>query len=306
MGLKIDINARSKATYSANDLSGLFGGVAVETPVGKEITELEISRLAPYANQPFKAYRPEKLELLAADIKENGVLSPIIVRPMGAGYEILAGHNRTSAAKKAGLKQVPAIIVEADDNTAALIMVNTNLNQREELLPSEKAFAYKIQLEAMKKQGQRNDLTSRQNVGKSESADTMGEYAGKSGRQIQRYIRLTYLIPELLEQVDSGELSVIPAVSLSYLTQEEQLLVLDISADCQRKISVFQSNQLKKSAGKLDMEVIRSILLPGKEWNPRQQFASRSSTMIPGTASPEDVTAVLALIAEYFRKKEEG
>lgn len=163
--MKIEISTKPKTTYSAPDLSGLFGGAPLTAPTGKEIAQLDIASLTPYADQPFKPYRPDKLELLVEDVKANGVLSPIIVRPKGTGYEILAGHNRTNAAKKAGLLQIPAIIVDADDDTAALIMVNTNLNQREELLPSEKAFAFKIQLEAMKRKAGRSSKDNSSQVG---------------------------------------------------------------------------------------------------------------------------------------------
>lgn len=296
--MKIDLSSQApRQQITAADLSGLFGG----KPVGAAITQLPLSLLDAYPNQPFRAYTAEKLARLTQDIRINGVLSPIIVRPKGERYEVLAGHNRWNASRAAGKDTIPAMILEVDNDTAALIMVNTNLNQRDELTASEKAFAYKMQLEAMKRQGQKADFTCGQLVHK--SRDTIGEEHGESGRQIQRYIRLTYLIPDLLEQVDAGELSMIPAVSLSYLPREEQEAVLRVSADCERKVSLVQAEQLKKAAGQLTEEYITAVLLPQKRWNARQEFVNQGRALIPAGAGEEDIKAVLALIEEYFERK---
>lgn len=298
--MKIDLSAMPKQQYSAAELSGLFGG---QQPIGSmTIVQLTLTSLVAYPNQPFRPYSEEKLERLAADIAVNGVLSPIIVRPKGSVYEVLAGHNRWNASRKAGLTTIPSIVQDVEDDIAALIMVNTNLNQRDELAPSEKAFAYKVQMDVMKRQGQRTDLTSRQVVGKLEAADGIGKETGESGRQIQRYIRLTCLVPELLAMVDSGELSMTPGVDLSYLSPEQQRVVLEVSAECDRKISVFQSGQLKKASaeGYLGEDDIREILLPAQPWNAPQEFVSRSRGLIPKSASKHDVAAVVAMVEQYF------
>lgn len=300
--MKIDLTTQKpREPLAASDLSALLGG----QPLGAVVTQLPLGRLVPYQNQPFKPYSPEKLAQLAEDIRINGVLSPIIVRPLGDLYQILAGHNRWNASRMAGKDTIPAMVMEVDDDTAALIMVNTNLNQRDQLLPSEKAFAYKVQLDVMKRQGCRTDLTSRQNVGKLEAADILGKEAGESGRQIQRYIRLTYLIPDLLDQVDNGGLSLIPAVALSYLSPEEQELVLEVSGDCERRVSVFQAEQLKKAAADagLTPQNVAEILLPRRGWNPQQEFVNTGRELIPRDASTDDVEAVLRLIEDYFSRK---
>lgn len=300
--MKIDLTAQKpRPQLAAGDLSALLGGQAT----GAVITQLPLGKLVPYPNQPFKPYTAEKLERLTADIRVNGVLSPIIVRPKGDQYEVLAGHNRWNASRKAGKDTIPAIVQDVDDDTAALVMVNTNLNQRDELLPSEKAFAYRVQLDVMKRQGQRNDLTSRQLVGKSEAADSLGAQSGESGRQIQRYIRLTYLTPDWLELVDRSELSMVPAVALSYLTPEEQQLVLEVSGSCERRVSIFQAEALRKTAAEspLTRAVVESLLLPAKGWNAQQEFVNQSRILIPRAASAADVEAVLRLIEAYFEGK---
>lgn len=301
--MKIDLTQQNpRQQFTAADLSGLLGG---NVPTGAAITQLPLEVLIPYPNQPFKPYNKEKLERLADDIRMNGVLSPIIVRPSGSAYEILAGHNRYNASLRAGKETIPAIVQNVDDDTAALIMVNTNLNQRDELLPSEKAFAYKVQLEAMKRQGKRSDLTSCQVGTKSRADERLAESSSDSARVVQRYIRLTYLIPDLLEMVDAKELSMTPAVDLSYLPPEEQQLVLDITSECDRKVSMCQSVQLKKlsAEGELDEESIRAVLLPERRWNARQEFITRSRTVIPSTASAEDVKALLQMVENYFNRK---
>lgn len=298
--MKIDLTQQKpRQHFTAADLSGLLGGNVSE---GAAITQLPLEMLIPYPNQPFKPYSKEKLERLADDIRMNGVLSPIIVRPSGSAYEILAGHNRYNASLRAGKETIPAIVKDLDDDMAALVMVNTNLNQRDELLPSEKAFAYKVQLEAMKSQGKRSDLTSCQVGTKSRADERLAESSSDSARVVQRYIRLTYLIPDLLEMVDTKELPMTPAVDLSYLPPEEQHLVLDVTAECERKVSMCQSAQLKRlsAEGMLDADSIREVLVPSRAWNPQQDFVTRSRALIPKAASVQDVERILEIIAEYF------
>ncbi len=187
-----------------------------------DVREIEISKLIPFEGQPFKPYSEAKLRELAENISLHGVLSPLIVRPFENAYQILAGHNRAAAAKLSGLEVVPCIVMEVDDNTAQLIMLNTNLNQRDKLLPSEKAFAYKMQLEAMKRQGKRTEPTSSQFGTKLRSDEKIAADSGDSRNQIHRYIRLTELVPDLLEMVDDEEMPFGAGVSLSYLKKDAQ------------------------------------------------------------------------------------
>ena len=179
--------------------------------------------------QPFKAYTDAKLQELTESIKQHGVIEAICVRPKADGrMEIIAGHNRVAAARLVGLATVPAIVQQLDDAQAAIMLVDSNLQHRETLLPSEKAFAYKLRLESMKRQGQRTDLTSGQIVRKLECTDQIGKDESESGRQIRRYIRLTYLIPALLDMVDNGKPGFAAAVDLSFLRRDEQTALLEV------------------------------------------------------------------------------
>ena len=175
------------------------------------IQQLPPDKLVPFQNHPYQVREDAALSELMESIRTHGVLSPLLARPKGESYELVSGHRRRLAAQKLGLKTVPVLIREMTDDEAVILMVDSNL-QRENLLPSEKAFAYKMKLEAMKHQGR---ATSRQLVGKSESADEVGQESGKSGRTIQRYIRLTNLVPPLLQMVDDGRIAFSPAVELS-------------------------------------------------------------------------------------------
>lgn len=189
---------------------------------GEKIVELPIAELHTPQIHPFKVTNDEKMQEMAESIKKYGVMTPAIVRSLDdGGYELISGNRRKYAAEMAGLETMPAVVRDLDDDAAIILMVDANL-QREEILPSERAFAYKLKLEAMKRQGARTDLTSRPMVGKLETAEIIGNEIGESGRQIQRYIRLTELTPELLEMVDEKLMSFRPAVEVSYLTKEEQ------------------------------------------------------------------------------------
>ena len=185
----------------------------------KNTKNILIEKLHAFENHPYKVQDNEEMECLSESIREHGVLSPIIVRPKENTedeYEIISGHRRVMASKKAGMTEVPALIVSLDRDAAAIVLVDSNLH-REHILPSEKAFAYKMKLEAMKHQGWRSDLTSTQVVSKSRTDEAVGADNGDSREQVRRYIRLTNLIPEILEYVDEGRISFTPAVELSYL-----------------------------------------------------------------------------------------
>ena len=188
--------------------------------------EIEIGRIHAFPNHPFKVLDDEKMDTLVDSIRKNGILNPVIVRPDQSGnYEMISGHRRLHAARIVGLKKIPAIVKEMSDDEAIIKMVDANI-QREEILPSERAFSFKMKMEAMSRQGQRNDLTSGQNVPKLTS-DVIGEENGMSGRQVKRYIRLTELIPELLECTDNKKIGLVMAVDLSYLDEQVQKWVYE-------------------------------------------------------------------------------
>ena len=188
----------------------------------EQIQQIPLAELHPFTNHPFKVLDDESMQRTVESVEQYGVLSPLIARPRPeGGYEIISGHRRQHAAQLAGLDTLPVIVRQMDDNAAVLLMVDSNL-QRENILPSERAFAYKMKLETLKKQGARSDLTSRQIVGKLETADLVGKGSGESGRQVQRFIRLTNLIPELLDMVDEKKIAFNPAVELSYLDEAQQ------------------------------------------------------------------------------------
>lgn len=236
--------------------------ILAENPPKKKAANIRADKLHAFEGHPFQVIDNEEMESLAESIQAQGIISPLIVRPMEGKadeYEVISGHRRLYAAIKAGLTEVPALIYPLDRNQAVIAVVDSNLH-REKLLPSEKAFAYKMKLEAISKQGQRNDLTSRQLVGKSESADAVS--SEESGRQVQRYIRLTNLIPELLQKADEGAIAFSPAVELSYLTEKQQEILLDAMAlnDCTP--SHAQSIRLKKLAqqGALSSDSIYAIM----------------------------------------------
>lgn len=179
---------------------------------------LDISKLHPFDGHPYKVLDDEDMEALVESILTQGVLTPLVVRQMEEdAYEIISGHRRLHACKKAGITTVPALIYSLDRNAAAIALVDSNLH-REKILPSEKAFAYKLKLEAMNRQGQRTDLTSTQDVSKFRTNELVGEANGDSRETVRRYIRLTYLLPEILEKVDEGKVAFTPAVHLSYLS----------------------------------------------------------------------------------------
>ena len=225
---------------------------------------ISIDKLHAFENHPYKVQDNEEMEALAESIKVHGIVSPVIVRPLEnttEEYEIISGHRRVMASRKAGITEVPALVVSLDRDAAAIVLVDSNLH-REHILPSEKAFAYKMKLDAMKHQGWRSDLTSDQLGGKLETADIVGAETGDSKNQVRRYIRLTNLIPEILQYVDEGRISFTPAVELSYLNEQEQQDLLEQieQSDCTPSLS--QACRFKKiSQGEgLTPEVIAEIM----------------------------------------------
>lgn len=237
----------------------------------EQVQQIPLSEIRPFKNHPFKVTDDELMQQTIDSIMQVGVLNPAIIRPAPeGGYEMVAGHRRLHAADLAGLKTIPAIVRNLDDDEAVILMVDSNL-QRETISPMERAQAYKMKLEALKHQGKRVDLegksTSRQLVGKLETADKVGELAGDSGRQVQRYIRLTELLPEVQKKVDSKEIAFSPAVELSYLTHDEQKQFLDAMDYSQNTPSLSQAQRLKKLSreGKCTKEAMRSIMSEEKK-----------------------------------------
>ena len=225
---------------------------------------IAIDKLRAFENHPYKVQDNEEMEALAESIKEHGIVSPVIVRPLENTtdeYEIISGHRRVMASRKAGITEVPALVVSLDRDAAAIVLVDSNLH-REHILPSEKAFAYKMKLDAMKHQGWRSDLTLPQVVAKSRTTEMVGADTGDSHEQVRRYIRLTNLIPEILQYVDEGRISFTPAVELSYLNEQEQQDLLEQieQSDCTPSLS--QACRFKKiSQGEgLTPEVIAEIM----------------------------------------------
>ena len=232
-------------------------------------------KLHPFENHPYKVQDNEEMDVLAESIKVHGIVSPVIVRPLENTtdeYEIISGHRRVMASRKAGITEIPALVVSLDRDAAAIVLVDSTLH-REHILPSEKAFAYKMKLEAMKHQGWRSDLTSPQVVAKFRTTEMVGAESGDSHEQVRRYIRLTNLIPEILQYVDEGRISFTPAVELSYLGEQEQYDLLEQIElnDCTPSLS--QACRFKKISQEdgLTPEVIATVMGEEKA-NQREMF----------------------------------
>lgn len=228
----------------------------------ERVQNISISELVPFKDHPFKVVDDEAMLRTTESIAQYGVLTPLIARPLeNGGYEIISGHRRAHAAELAGLTEVPVLVRQMDDDAATVLMVDSNL-QRENILPSERAYAYKMKLEAIKHQGERTDLTSTQVGRKLEAADIVGQETGDSRNQVRRYIRLTNLIPELLEMVDQKQISFNPAVELSYLAPEEQEIFMQAMDEVQASPSLSQAQRLKKLAqeGNFTMDAAREIM----------------------------------------------
>lgn len=277
----------------------------------EKVVTLNPAEISDFPNHPFKVKQDEAMAEMVDSVRKYGVLVPALVRPKEVGgYEMVAGHRRKFAAALAELTEIPCIVRNLTDDEATIIMVDSNL-QRETILPSEKAFAYKMKLDAMKRQGQRSDLTSATKLQKSAgktSREILAEQAGESHEQIRKYIRLTLLIPELLQMVDDGKIAFSPAVEFSYLKEQEQRSLLDTMEleDCTP--SVAQAKKLKQFSqdGKLTDEVILSIMQEEKP-NQKEQFKMPkeriSKYFAPGTPAQKiEDTIVKAL--ELYRKRE--
>ena len=269
---------------------------------------ISVDKLRPFDGHPFKVVDNEEMDQLVWSILTQGLLTPLVVRPLDNGeYEVISGHRRLHACRKAGIQTVPALVYAIDRDAAAIALVDSNLH-RERILPSEKAFAYKLKMDALSRQGKRTDLTSRQ-VGEKLSVTQLSESSNESERQIHRYIRLTNLVPGILEKVDDGRIALTPAVELSYLTKAEQKDLLETmeSEDCTPSLS--QAIQLKQlsQAGKLDMDTIFGILTQLKA-NQREKISFRTDEVrkfFPKNYTPAQMQEViLKLLGEYQRKRQ--
>ena len=274
----------------------------------EKIQEIPLSELHPFRNHPFKVKDDEAMMETADSIKQYGVLVPAIARPdPEGGYELVAGHRRHRASELAEKETMPVIVRDLDDDAATIIMVDSNL-QRESLLPSERAFAYKMKLEAVKHQGARTDLTSRQVGEKSQtSIQKVADQAGESQRQVQRYIRLTELIPELMDMVDEKKIALNPAYELSFLKKEEQVDLLDAMDSEQATPSLSQAQRLKKYSqeGHLTIDMMRVIMGEEKKSDlDRVTFTSDTlRKYFPKSYTPQRMQETIIKLLEAWQKK---
>ncbi len=279
-----------------------------QADAGREkVRMIPLDELHPFAHHPFKVKDDEAMQDTVESVKAYGVLVPAIARPREeGGYELVAGHRRHRASLLAGLAEMPVIVRELDDDEATIIMVDSNL-QRETLLPSERAFAYRMKLEAIRRQAGRPAKNSRQVVGNFESADIVGKDIGESGRQIQRFIRLTYLVPPLLDMVDEHKVAFNPAVELSYLTSEEQVALLDAMDSEQSTPSLSQAQRLKKFSqeGRLSEDVMRAIL--SEEKKPEVGKITLSSDKLrryfPKSYTPQQMEQTIFRLLEQWQRR---
>ena len=268
---------------------------------------LNITDLRPFARHPYKVRDDEAMSEMAESVKQYGVLSPAIARPLpDGGYELVSGHRRKRACELAGLETMPVIVRNLDDDAAAILVVDSNL-QREDLLPSERAFAYKLKLEALRHQGERSDLTCRQLGDKLKAADKVGEDVGESARQVQRYIRLTELIPPLLDMVDERKIAFNPAYELSFLTKDEQTMLLDAIDSEQATPSLSQAQRLKhfSQRGELDAAVMRAIM--SEEKKEVERVTLKGDTLrkyFPASYTPKRMEETIIRLLEQWQKQQ--
>ena len=279
----------------------------------ERVQKIPISELVPFKDHPFKVVDDEAMLRTTESIAQYGVLTPLIARPLEDGtYEIISGHRRVHAAQAAGLTEVPVIVRDMDDDAATVLMVDSNL-QRENILPSERAFAYKMKLEAMKRQGERTDLqeqaTSTQVGRKLEIAEMVGKEAGDSRNQVRRYIRLTHLIPELLDLVDQKKISFNPAVELSYLKPTEQEMFLSVMEWSQNAPSLSQAQRLKKLSqdGKLTPDAMREIMNEVKKGD-LERVTFRNETLrkyFPRSYTAQQMQDQIIKLLEQWQKRKQ-
>ena len=275
----------------------------------EKVMEISLSELRPFKDHPFKVLDDDRMLDTVQSVKQYGVLSPALARPHPqGGYELVSGHRRHRAAELAGLETLPTIIRNLDDDEATILMVDSNL-QRETVLPSERAWAYRMKLDAVRRQAGRPSKNSRQVVGNFESADLIGKEAGESGRQVQRYIRLTELIRPLLDMVDERKIAFNPAVELSYLKPDEQNMLMDAMESEQATPSLSQAQRLKKfsQAGNLTRESMLAIMSEEKK-SDLDRLTFYTDTLrkyFPKSYTPQQMeSTILKLLESWARKRQ--
>lgn len=302
----------SAKNINLTSVDDLFSTEESRANAGREkVMEIALTELFPFKDHPFKVKDDEAMAETAESIKEYGVLVPAIARPRDeGGYELVAGHRRHRASELAGLETMPVLVRNLDDDTATIIMVDSNL-QRENILPSERAFAFKLKLDAIKRQGERTDLTCTQvghklNEGK-KSVEIVAEQAGSSRNQVQRYIRLTELIPELLDMVDDKKIAFNPAVELSYLKPEEQTNLLEAMDMEQATPSLSQAQRLKKfsAEGKCTLEAMCAIMSEEKkgELDKVTLTSDKLRKYFPKSYTPQKMEETILKLLETWHKK---
>ena len=275
----------------------------------EQVQQIPIGELFPFKNHPFKVLDDESMQRTVESVEQYGVLSPLIARPRPeGGYEIISGHRRQHAAQLAGLDTLPVIVRNMDDDAAVLLMVDSNL-QRENILPSERAFAYKMKLEALKNQGARSDLTSSQVGMKLQALDIVGQEAGDSRNQVYRFIRLTSLIPELLDMVDEKKIAFNPAVELSYLDESQQRDFLEAMEDTQNAPSLSQAQQLKKMAQQGELSYEKAFDVMGQEKRSEKDTVTiKNETLrkyFPRSYTPKQMEEKIIQLLDAWQKKQQ-
>ena len=276
----------------------------------EQVQQIPIDALHPFTNHPFKVLDDEAMTRTVESIAQYGVLAPLIARPRpdGDGYEIISGHRRQYAAKLAGLDTLPVIVRQMSDDAAVILMVDSNL-QREHILPSERAFAYKMKLEAIKNQGARSDLTSSQIGTKLRADEKVAQDSGESRNQIQRFIRLTNLIPELLDMVDEKKIAFNPAVELSYLDESQQRDFLEAMNDTQNAPSLSQAQQLKKMAQQGDFSYEKAFDVMGQEKKSEKDTVTiKNETLrkyFPRSYTPKQMEEKIIQLLDAWQKKQQ-
>ena len=277
----------------------------------EQVQQIPIDALHPFTNHPFKVLDDEAMTRTVESIAQYGVLAPLIARPRpdGDGYEIISGHRRQYAAKLAGLDTLPVIVRQMSDDAAVILMVDSNL-QREHILPSERALAYKMKLDAMRRtSGRPSKENSRQLVGNFETADVVGKESGESGRQVQRFIRLTNLIPKLLDMVDEKKISFNPAVELSYLDESQQRDFLEAMEDTQNAPSLSQAQQLKKMAQQGEFSYEKAFDVMGQEKKSEKDTVTiKNETLrkyFPRSYTPKQMEEKIIQLLDAWQKKQQ-
>ena len=275
----------------------------------EQVQQIPIGELFPFKNHPFKVLDDESMQRTVESVEQYGVLSPLIARPRPeGGYEIISGHRRQHAAQLAGLETLPVIVRQMDDDAAVLLMVDSNL-QREHILPSERALAYKMKLEAIKNQGARSDLTSPQVAAKFRSDDAVAKDQGISGDTVRRYIRLTNLIPELLDMVDEKKIAFNPAVELSYLDESQQRDFLEAMEDTQNAPSLSQAQQLKKMAQQGEFSYEKAFDVMGQEKRSEKDTVTiKNETLrkyFPCSYTPKQMEEKIIQLLDAWQKKQQ-